>query len=746
MMKSITRRDFMKGMLVGGVAAGSAGLLAACSSAATGDAELEEETSSSSEDTAETEEITETEETTETTEALLEVLEASSDNDEAVYMQALGEFYDTYQASLDTSLSVSERYAMMALAEAKLAESGVGSCYNTSGGGYYLYKQAYRCGNYAGWGSDGGRQWRALYTNETILADDYNYLRTLWNELRGTGTYREEAEAYLAAQGYTFSDTYTYTFSTVPTTWDTLASSKSSVGSYVAHTLEGLLQYDSEGYQQPALATGYEVSDDGLTYTFTIREGVDWVDSQGRTVATLKADDFVAGFQHMIDTQGGLQSMGLYIEGAEAYIYGETADFDTVGVKAIDDYTLQYTLVEPCSYFLTMLGYSAYMPMSRDYYQSQGGVFGLENYQTAIASSSYLYGTDQDHIAYIGAFICTNCTDKNSITYTANPAYWNAENQSVTNIEFLYNDGTDDTKVYTDYQNGLLSYCSLNTARKELAIADGIFDDYAVISYAGNTSYMGFMNLNRQAYANEDGTMASPKTVEQEALTHAALQSQNFRLAIAFAYDRATYNSVSVGDELKYITIRNTYTPADFVITTEEVTVDINGTATTFPSGTYYGEIVQAQIDADGYPIQVWDAQNNTGDGFDGFYNPDNAVEYLDKAIEELASIGYEVSVDNPIYVDVPRATYADTSRQSAEVYKETLENIFGGLVIINTIDSDSNDQYLASSYYNDYGYLMNYDITYSNGWGPDYGDPSTYLDTMLPYGDGYMTICMGMW
>ncbi|MCD7750216.1 MAG: ABC transporter substrate-binding protein [Lachnospiraceae bacterium] len=744
MFKSITRRDFMKGMLVGGVAAGSAGLLAACNSAATGDAELEEETSSSEEATSSSEETVETEESTE---ALLEVLEASSDNDEGIYMQALGEFYDAYQASLDSSLSVSERYAMMAIAEAKLTESGIASCYNTNGGGYYLRKGAYRTVPYALWGSDGDRLWSYIVTNETIKAEDYDYLRTtLWPELRGTGTYLDEVKSYLTGQGYTLGDTYSTTFSAVPTTWDVLSSSKSSVNSYTCHTMEGLLQYDSEGYQQPALATGYEISDDGLTYTFTIREGLQWVDSQGRAVADLKADDWVAGFQHMIDTMGGLQSMGLYIEGAEAYINGETTDFTTVGVKAIDDYTLQYTLAEPCSYFLTMLGYSSFMPMSRDYYQSQGGVFGMDNYQTAIASSSYTYGSDQDHIAYIGAFLCTNCTDKNSVTYEANPSYWNAENQNIKTINYLYNDGTDATKLYTDYQNGLLTACSLNTARKELAIADGIFDDYATISYAGSTSYMGFFNINRQAYANEDGAMASPKTEEQEALTHAAMQSQNFRLAMAFAYDRATYNSVSVGDELKYITIRNTYTPADFVITTEDVTVDINGTATSFPAGTYYGEIVQAQIDADGYPIQVWDAANYTGDGFDGFYNPDNAVEYLDKAIEELASIGYEVSVDNPIYVDVPRATYSETSRQSAEVYKETVEEIFGGLVIVNTIESDSYDMYTAAGYGNDYGYEMNYDIQFNSGWGPDYGDPSTYLDTMLPYGDGYMTINLGLW
>ncbi len=737
----------MKGMLVGGVAAGSAGLLAACNSAATGDSDLDSSSTSSSSTSSSSSEATSSSSSEETVEALIEVLEASSDNDEGIYMQALGEFYDTYLEATATGLSVSERYALMAIAEAKLTESGVASCYSTSGGAYFLAKYAYRTVPYALWGSDGDRLWSFITTNEMIKAEDYNYLRTtLWPELRGTGTYLDSVKSYLTEKGYTLGDTYSSTFSAVPTTWDVLSSSKSSVNGYTCHTMEGLLQYDSEGYQQPALATGYTISDDELTYTFTIREGVKWVDSQGREVADLCADDFVAGFQHMIDAQGGLESFGAYIDGATAYINGETTDFSTVGVKAVDTYTLQYTLAEPCSYFLTMLGYSAFMPMSRSYYQSYGGVFGLDNYQTAIGSSSYTYGVDQDHIAYIGGFLCTNCTDKNSITYEANPSYWNYENMNTKYINYIYNDGTDATKSYTDFQNGLLSSCSLNTTRRELAIADNLFDDYAIISYAGATSYMGFMNLNRQRYANEDGAMASPKTTEQEALTHAALQSQNFRLAMAFAYDRATYNSVSVGDELKYITIRNTYTPADYVITTEDVTVDINGTATTFPAGTYYGEMIQAQIDADGYPIQVWDPDNYTGDGFDGFYNPDNAVEYLNKAIEELASIGYEVSTSNPIYVDVPRATYSETYRQSAEVYKETVDGIFGGLVIVNTIESDSSTMYRASNYDCDYGYEMNYDIQFNSGWGPDYGDPSTYLDTMLPYGDGYMTINLGLW
>ena len=158
------------------------------------------------------------------------------------------------------------------------------------------------------------------------------------------------------------------------------------------------MEYDVEGTLQPALAESYEVSDDGLTYTFHLRKDVKWTDSQGREVDTVKADDFVAGMQHMCDAQGGLEYLvqGV-IKNVSQYISGEVTDFDEVGVKAVDDYTVEYTLEEPCSYFMTMLGYTIFMPMSRSYYQSQGGKFGAE-YDSSAAD--YQYGKDSNSIAY----------------------------------------------------------------------------------------------------------------------------------------------------------------------------------------------------------------------------------------------------------------------------------------------------------------------------------------------------------
>ena len=76
---------------------------------------------------------------------------------------------------------------------------------------------------------------------------------------------------------------------------------------------------------------------------------------------------------------------------------------------------------------------------------------------------------------------------------------------------------------------------------------------------------------------------------------------------MAHSIDRATYISQNVGEDLKSISIRNTLTPGTYVSLEEDATIDINGEPTTFPAGTWYGEIVQAQLDADGFPVTVWE-------------------------------------------------------------------------------------------------------------------------------------------
>ena len=673
-----------------------------------------------------------------------EMPEGYDETSTELYNAALGDFNDAL-ATAKKAETVDERYALMAVAEGKLMESAMMYPLTSKGGMYAMYRMAPRTRDYTLWGSDQDRYHQYIVTTDFIKAEDYNEMRAKWDELKGTGTYESWVKEYLAGKGYTLKDSFSMPYASDPVTWDGLATSLAADTNAIINTYDGLMEYDVEGTLQPALAESYEVSDDGLTYTFHLRKDVKWTDSQGREVDTVKADDFVAGMQHMCDAQGGLEYLvqGV-IKNASQYISGEITDFDEVGVKAVDDYTVEYTLEKPCSYFETMLGYTIFMPMSRSYYQSQGGKFGAE-YDSSAAD--YQYGKDSNSIAYCGPYLVTNATAKNTIVFKLSDSYWNKDNVNIKTLTWLYNDQSDVTKMYTDAKAGTVDYVNLNTSTMETAKSEGLYDQYAVVSDTDATSFMAFYNINRTATANaNDGTTAkTTKSDEEIQRTNKAMQNVHFRRAISFAADRGAYNAQQVGEDLKYTSLRNTFTPGYFVSLSKDTTIQINGTDTTFPAGTYYGEIVQKQIDADGVKIKVWDAENKTSDGFDGWYNPENAVEELNTAIEELAEEGITIDESNPIQIEYPYPSAVEVYTNKANSYKKSVEAALGGKVVINLVDAVDVDGWYYAGYYVNYGYEENYDVYDVSGWGPDFGDPCSYLDTMLPDYEGYMTKCFGI-
>lgn len=673
-----------------------------------------------------------------------EMPEGYDETSTELYNEALGDFNDALATAKEAE-TVDERYALMAVAEGKLMESAMMYPLTSRGGMYAMYRMAPRTKDYTLWGSDKDRYHQYVVTTDFIKAEDYNEMRAKWDELKGTGTYESWVKEYLAGKGYTLKDSFSMPYASDPVTWDGLATSRAADTDAIINTYDGLMEYDVEGTLQPALAESYEVSDDGLTYTFHLRKDVKWTDSQGREVDTVKADDFVAGMQHMCDAQGGLEYLVQGgIKNVSQYISGEVTDFDEVGVKAVDDYTVEYTLEEPCSYFMTMLGYTIFMPMSRSYYQSQGGKFGAE-YDSSAAD--YQYGKDSNSIAYCGPYLVTNATAKNTIVFKLSDSYWNKDNVNIKTLTWLFNDQSDVTKMYTDAKAGTVDYVNLNTSTMETAKSEGLYDQYAVVSDTDATSFMGFYNINRTATANaNDGTTAkSTKSDEEIQRTNKALQNVHFRRAISFAADRGAYNAQQVGEDLKYTSLRNTFTPGYFVSLSKDTTIQINGTDTTFPAGTYYGEIVQKQIDADGVKIKVWDAENKTSDGFDGWYNPENAVEELNTAIEELAEDGITIDESNPIQIEYPYPSAVEVYTNKANSYKKSVEAALGGKVVINLVDAVDLDGWYYAGYYVNYGYEQNYDVYDVSGWGPDFGDPCSYLDTMLPDYEGYMTKCFGI-
>lgn len=665
----------------------------------------------------------------------------------AIYDAQLGAFNTLYQAAKEEQ-NVSKRYALMAQAEAKLLEAAVLIPGTTNGGNYGLSRVAKRSASTVLWGNDSDRFHNVLVTTELISAEDQTHLKAMWNEVRGTGTYSQKATDYLKEKGYTLKDTYNMGYVSDPQTWDALTTSRSADSEAIVNTYDGLVEYDNENEIKPALAESWEVSEDGKTYTFHIRQGAKWVDAQGREVADVKADDFVAGMQHMLDAGGGLEYLvENIIVNALEYNTGDVTDFAEVGVKATDDNTVVYTLCQPTSYFITMLGYNVFAPMSRTYFESKGGVFGKDDYKTAVDAGTMKYGQTVNDIAYCGPYTVTNHTAENTIVFEANPTYWNKDNITIKTLTWKFNDGKDPTKAYEDTKAGTLDGCGLSSASLEACKADGNFEKYCTVSDTDATSFVLFLNLNRNAYANfNDKTKAvSTMTDDQKKRTDAAMLNVHFRRAIGMGLDIATYNGQVVGEELKLNSVRNSYTPGNFIALEEDVTIEINGESKTFAKGTYYGEIMQAQIDADGVKIKVWDAENQTSDGFAGWHNPANAYEELQQAITELKEFGVEISKDNPIVMDLPYYSGADVYTNRAQTLKQSVEEALQGCVVVNLVSCADAKEWYYAGYYTESGKDANYTLYDVSGWGPDYGDPATYLDTMLGDGAGYMAKCLGL-
>ena len=649
-----------------------------------------------------------------------------------VYNKVLGEFYTYYQEALKET-DVPTRYAKMAVAEAKMLAAGIFLPTTSQGGNFAMTKIAPYTNTPILFGNDTYRFHDRIVTEEPIKAEDVKAMKAEWAKKLGTGTYEAWVKTYLTEKGYTIKDTATFYFDADVKYWDVLATSYAADSEILVNTYDGLMEYDMENTAQYALATSYTISEDGLKYTFKIREGVKWVDSQKREVATLTAHDFVFGMQHMMRAGGGLEYLVCAgcanIVNADAYVNNEISDFSQVGVKALDDYTLEYTLSEPTPYFLTMLGYGVFAPLNQSFYESMGSN----------------YGTSFDTIAYCGPYVITSYTSKNSITLESNPLYWNKDGNNLKSFNYMYTDGTDHQKMYDDFFNGVVDTLGMTTQRVEIAKAKDTFDTYAYISDTNATTYCGFMNLNRNAYvsATDANKGVSPKTEEQKTRAEAAMLNQHFRLAVLMSIDRATYNAQSVGEELKLNSLVNSYTPGTYVKLDKDVTIKINGKDTTFKANTQYGEIVQAQLKADGVALTVWNGTSSSG--FDGWYNVEAAQAELAKAIEDLKAEGIEISAENPIYLDFCVDTSSEVSKAAKQVMKQSIETATNGCIKVNLVEYKTREDYQADTYRFNVGSDANYDLSDGSGWGPDYGDPSTYLGTMLPDYAGYMTKSLGI-
>ena len=404
-------------------------------------------------------------------------------------------------------------------------------------------------------------------------------------------------------------------------------------------------------------------------------------------------------------------------------------EWDKVGYKATDKYTLTVTLTQPTSYFMTMLAYSCFLPICDSFYQSRGGVYGRNEYATASAEASYTYGlnTDVSSQVYCGAFLIQQLSTDSQIVLVKNANYYKADTVTMNKLTWIFDNGEDPLATYTDAINGVYPGTALTESTGTLKKAqtdklegddETIFAKYAYVSDTTSTTYFAGLNLDRGTFALTSGACDSGKTEDQKIDTDIALNNKNFRQALLHAFDRATWNAVSRGSDLAATNLRNMYTRPQFVSLSADVTVD----GKTWTAGTFYGEMVQYYLEQMGSHIKVQDQ-------IDGWYNPSAARKALAKAVEELAAYG----VTLPITIDIVYYSPSAAQTAQARAFKKGIEDNLGSeYVVVNLVEATTSNDYYACGYRAANGEAGNFDIFYGSGWGPDYGDPSTYLDTFL--------------
>ena len=129
--------------------------------------------------------------------------------------------------------------------------------------------------------------------------------------------------------------------------------------------LDGLVEFDRFGLLRPCLATDWTVSEDGRVFTMNIRRGVKWYTCEGEEYADVTAHDFVSSAKWVLNKKNGSALANTTynnIAGAKDYYQGTASDFSTVGIKALDDYTLQYTLLKALPYSIKLFSFPVFFP------------------------------------------------------------------------------------------------------------------------------------------------------------------------------------------------------------------------------------------------------------------------------------------------------------------------------------------------------------------------------------------------
>ncbi|WP_261127645.1 peptide ABC transporter substrate-binding protein [Streptococcus mitis] len=483
--------------------------------------------------------------------------------------------------------------------------------------------------------------------------------------------------------------TFSYVYAVDPASLDYSIATRTSTTDVIGNVVDGLMENDQYGNVIPSLAEDWSVSKDGLTYTYKLRKGVKWYTSEGEEYAEVTAHDFVTGLKHVADGKSdGVSLIQNSIKGLDAYMTGETNDFSTVGVKALDDYTVEYTLNKPESFWNSKVTTATMLPVNEEFLKASGKDYG------AVTPAGILYN---------GPYILKTLTSKSLIEYEKNPNYWDKEKVKIEKIKLTYYDGSDQESLIRSFSSGAYTTARLFPSSSNFASTLEQYGDKITYSPQDSSSYYFTFNVNRQSYNKTAKTSEEQKTSTKEAMLN-----KDFRQAINFAFNRHSYAAQLNGEDGADKIIRNSLVPDNFVQA----------------GGKNFGHIAQAELVNYG---DQWKGVELV-DGKDSIYNPDKAKAAFEKAKKDLESKG----VTFPIHLDVPVEQTDTISVQQSNSFKQSIESTLGAEnVVIDVLQMTDNEKETITSQAR-VPSQKDYDLN-STGWAPSYQDPASYLNIMDP-------------
>ena len=398
----------------------------------------------------------------------------------------------------------------------------------------------------------------------------------------------------------------------------------------IAATIEGLYTSDADGNAIPAIAKSYDVSEDGLVYTFHLREDAKW--SNGDPVT---ANDFVYAWRRLVDPNTASEYAFIMdvagVKNAASVNAGE-ASLEELGVKAVDDSTLEVTLALPVPYFLQLMTFPSFFPMNEAFVTEKGAD----------------YAQSPDGLLANGPFKMTEWTQGHSFKVEKNDSYYDKGNVNIDGIEY---------KIMKDSQTAALEFESGNLDVVRLAgeIVDLYKENEAFTLI--HEGYLWYIAPNEQ--------------LEE-------LQNVHLRQALGRAVNK---------EQLTETVLNDGSTVANFIVPV---------TLATGPDGKDFRET--SPNDYMTYDVAV-------------------AQEYWEKAKEEL---GIETLTLELLFEDT------DSMKKCAEFIQSELQTNLPGLTI--ELKSQPKKNRLELMRAGDYQLGI-------TRWGPDYADPTTYLDMFITGG-----------